>query len=203
PGQNSEPCQPHQFTCQNGRCVAQDFVCDGDNDCGDESDELEHMCRTPAPTCPPGNFRCENGHCIDLSRCDGEDDCGDHSDEDPAHCSARTCRPGQFKCRNGRCIPQAWKCDVDDDCGDNSDEPLEECSDLTAGLTTGVLMSRTVVKWLEFIRNMLLSCGRDCWHGVIPYPLPLPVAETSLSKLLLAYRPTDPQLNIKFKFKLI
>ena len=32
-------CYFDQFTCDNGRCVSESWKCDGDNDCGDNSDE--------------------------------------------------------------------------------------------------------------------------------------------------------------------
>lgn len=32
-------CPPNRFQCDNGRCVSLLFVCDGDNDCQDMSDE--------------------------------------------------------------------------------------------------------------------------------------------------------------------
>ncbi|XP_068734362.1 thrombospondin-type laminin G domain and EAR repeat-containing protein-like [Montipora capricornis] len=32
-------CSSNQFPCRNGRCVPQLWFCDGDNDCGDKSDE--------------------------------------------------------------------------------------------------------------------------------------------------------------------
>ena len=35
-----QPCSPGQYTCDNKRCVSYDFLCDGDNDCKDNSDEV-------------------------------------------------------------------------------------------------------------------------------------------------------------------
>ncbi len=37
-------CNAEQFVCTSGRCVAASFQCDGDNDCGDNSDEKEDYC---------------------------------------------------------------------------------------------------------------------------------------------------------------
>lgn len=33
-------CSPQHFTCHNNRCIDLKWKCDGDNDCGDSSDEL-------------------------------------------------------------------------------------------------------------------------------------------------------------------
>lgn len=32
-------CEPNEFTCDNDRCVQKQWLCDGDDDCGDGSDE--------------------------------------------------------------------------------------------------------------------------------------------------------------------
>ena len=37
----TEQCGQHEFRCRNEMCVSADFVCDGVNDCVDNSDEVE------------------------------------------------------------------------------------------------------------------------------------------------------------------
>lgn len=37
-------CEHSQFTCLNGHCIQEAWICDQDNDCGDGSDELEIVC---------------------------------------------------------------------------------------------------------------------------------------------------------------
>ncbi|XP_066588132.1 low-density lipoprotein receptor-related protein 2 isoform X2 [Prorops nasuta] len=106
------------FTCTNQRCVPQSWVCDGENDCLDNSDEMQNCTK---PTCGSNEFQCKSGRCVPMNfRCDSENDCGDYSDE--AGCTNVTCSSNQFTCENHRCIPLTWKCDSENDCGDSSDE---------------------------------------------------------------------------------
>lgn len=56
------PCSEGKFECDNKRCIAERFVCDGDNDCKDNSDEkncsksLQHEMKQNFVICY--NFKC-------------------------------------------------------------------------------------------------------------------------------------------------
>eukprot|EP00105_Crassostrea_gigas_P017832 XP_011435759.1 PREDICTED: basement membrane proteoglycan-like [Crassostrea gigas] len=107
-------CEAYQMMCSNAKCVPISFICDGDNDCGDFSDERN----CTGSTCGPDQMTCSNTKCVPTRYiCDGDNDCGDFSDE--RNCAGSTCGPDQMTCSNTKCGPI---CDGDNDCGDFSDE---------------------------------------------------------------------------------
>ncbi|XP_065905355.1 very low-density lipoprotein receptor-like isoform X2 [Dysidea avara] len=135
--QGTGECGADHFNCTNGtanssRCIQQRFVCDGNPDCSDQSDEQD--CPSIGDgsgsgddddNCPAGKFECVQAkHCIpDSWLCDRDNDCGNWEDEDSSICGTPpTCSQSQFRCNSGHCIRSGWVCDGDNDCGDYSDE---------------------------------------------------------------------------------
>ena len=131
------PAQKLQNCRNTTACIHPSWICDGANDCWDNSDELN--CTSPgSPTsgsssgpsvtdgqsCPASAFQCRNGKCITHAwLCDRDDDCEDSVNgtlsSDEINCDY-TCRPDQFKCINSDCIPSMWRCDGTEDCTDGS-----------------------------------------------------------------------------------
>ncbi|CAL8351935.1 unnamed protein product [Lota lota] len=131
---SQDPC-PGMFQCKNQRCIDLPLKCDGWNDCGDMSEELNCVCKAV-------DMRCNNGLCKPMFwKCDGVNDCEDNTDE--LNCG---CKTGEFVCQNTKCVLEKKKCDGINDCGDGSDELDCErstiCTDLSYKCKNNLCISK-------------------------------------------------------------
>ena len=110
---SSSDCGKNSFVCANqGDCIHKEWVCDGDRDCTDGSDESEETCG-PVVSCSEEQFKCSNGDCIPAHlKCSGGVECLDGSDElgcsDDLALPHTKCDPyTEFDCGPGKpCLPQ-------------------------------------------------------------------------------------------------
>ncbi|XP_059217733.1 uncharacterized protein LOC106083578 [Stomoxys calcitrans] len=128
-------CNDEQWACDDGSCIAEGLVCDGERNCRDGSDETAENCIHLAKDCKDIYFRCSYGGCITGSyECNNITDCADNSDEyscynrHPEHHRGR-CEAEEMQClRSKECIDRDNICDGKRDCSDGSDETVEVCA---------------------------------------------------------------------------
>ncbi|XP_063157945.1 SCO-spondin-like [Candoia aspera] len=141
PGMPRILCTQGQFACEAFGCVEAAFVCDGQQDCSDGSDEVR--CGGPtAPTIPTMAPLIPVGP--------------------PSACSSK-----QFSCNSGECLTLERRCDLRYDCQDGSDEascvdcilsPWSTWSECSRSCGLGVTFRRR-----DLLRNALPGgrCDRD------------------------------------------
>lgn len=123
-------CAEGQYICDDGTCIEESWICDGNEDCAAAQDEI-------GCDCDLSDFVCGDQSCLAAQYvCDGYVDCEDESDE--IDCEDEECAADDFVCDGGQCVWWEYVCDDYVDCEDESDEidcGYEECQadDFTCG----------------------------------------------------------------------
>jgi len=154
------------FSCTNGLCIDNIYRCDGEDNCGDNSDETEAACEDF--NCGPGLFQCYSTaltQCIlEPYKCDGHNDCDDGSDE--INCPSQgSCDTNEFfQCHlGGKCIPLRNVCDRETDCLDGSDEYNCDTDYDRDGCARGYLQCSTSKKC--YVADYKCDGDDDCDDG--------------------------------------
>ncbi|KAJ0178781.1 hypothetical protein K1T71_005556 [Dendrolimus kikuchii] len=129
-------CLSSEMKCRNGKCVSKELFKDGNDDCGDSTDEPGHT------TC--GDYL---ARVMPSNLCDGILHCYDRSDEDPSFCKCYAKRA--FKCKSGlggidRCVASDVVCDGVRDCPNGEDE--KTCIGLHAPLGTPYGTGQVIIR---------------------------------------------------------